>query len=259
MRHATIKPDSGRTGSIPSHAWRDSGRLPGRFAVCHRAAAACGSEVRMAAVPTEKGGQDISGHTTWSPTAEGFDDAPGTRRGRSARVERVCRESGSRIRPAARRAAEHPAPMAGAFPSLPSLAFPWRCRGGTRPRRAFRHGGTGQLAEMDRRGSGRNAWASMRAGITASSCSTRRATWSSRGRSGLDSAAAALCRHHPVDPQKHVWIVDDHKHVVYKFTNDGKTKVLIRRTTAFPATMPRTSIGHVQDWFPTALRRRRWL
>ena len=29
----------------------------------------------------------------------------------------------------------------------------------------------------------------------------------------------------PYDPQKHVWIVDDHKHVVHKFTNDGKTKV----------------------------------
>jgi hypothetical protein len=26
----------------------------------------------------------------------------------------------------------------------------------------------------------------------------------------------------PYDPQKHVWLVDDHMHVIYKFTNDGK-------------------------------------
>jgi hypothetical protein len=27
----------------------------------------------------------------------------------------------------------------------------------------------------------------------------------------------------PYDPDKHVWIVDDHKHVIHKFTNDGST------------------------------------
>jgi NHL repeat-containing protein len=26
----------------------------------------------------------------------------------------------------------------------------------------------------------------------------------------------------PYDPEKHVWLVDDHMHVIYKFTNDGK-------------------------------------
>jgi len=29
----------------------------------------------------------------------------------------------------------------------------------------------------------------------------------------------------PYDPEKHVWIIDDHKHVIHKFTNDGKTLV----------------------------------
>ena len=29
----------------------------------------------------------------------------------------------------------------------------------------------------------------------------------------------------PYDPQKHVWVVDDHMHAIYKFTNDGKTLV----------------------------------
>jgi len=29
----------------------------------------------------------------------------------------------------------------------------------------------------------------------------------------------------PYDPEKHVWIVDDHKHVIHKFTNDGEQLV----------------------------------
>ena len=29
----------------------------------------------------------------------------------------------------------------------------------------------------------------------------------------------------PYDPEKHVWVVDDHTHTIYKFTNDGKEMV----------------------------------
>ena len=29
----------------------------------------------------------------------------------------------------------------------------------------------------------------------------------------------------PYDPEKHVWVVDDHMHAIYKFTNDGKKLV----------------------------------
>jgi len=29
----------------------------------------------------------------------------------------------------------------------------------------------------------------------------------------------------PYDPEKHVWIIDDHKHIIHKFSNDGKTLV----------------------------------
>ncbi len=29
----------------------------------------------------------------------------------------------------------------------------------------------------------------------------------------------------PYDPDKHVWIIDDHKHIIHKFTNDGTTLV----------------------------------
>jgi len=29
----------------------------------------------------------------------------------------------------------------------------------------------------------------------------------------------------PYDPERHVWIIDDHKHIIHKFTNDGTTLV----------------------------------
>ena len=38
----------------------------------------------------------------------------------------------------------------------------------------------------------------------------------------------------PYDPEKHVWVVDDHKHAIYKFTNDGKTLVQTIGTPDMP-------------------------
>jgi hypothetical protein len=49
----------------------------------------------------------------------------------------------------------------------------------------------------------------------------------------------------PYDPQKHVWVVDDRQHAVYKFTNDGKQLVQTLGVRGVPMTMPRISTGHV--------------
>jgi DNA-binding beta-propeller fold protein YncE len=38
----------------------------------------------------------------------------------------------------------------------------------------------------------------------------------------------------PYDPQKHVWVVDDHMHAIYKFTNDGKQLVQTIGTPTMP-------------------------
>lgn len=38
----------------------------------------------------------------------------------------------------------------------------------------------------------------------------------------------------PYDPQKHVWVVDDHMHAIYKFTNDGKELVQTIGTPEVP-------------------------
>ena len=55
----------------------------------------------------------------------------------------------------------------------------------------------------------------------------------------------------PYDPQKHVWVVDDHKHVVHKFTNDGKTKVMTIGTYGEPgADDKHFNRPTFMDWFP---------
>ena len=46
----------------------------------------------------------------------------------------------------------------------------------------------------------------------------------------------------PYDPERHVWLVDDGAHAIYKFTRDGKTLVHDRRARrCSPATTTRTS------------------
>ena len=58
------------------------------------------------------------------------------------------------------------------------------------------------------------------------SSSTRRATSSKSGRSGTRcSSARTPSTSAPTTPEKHVWVVDDHTHAIYKFTNDGKQLV----------------------------------
>jgi hypothetical protein len=55
----------------------------------------------------------------------------------------------------------------------------------------------------------------------------------------------------PYDPMKYVWIVDDHKHVIHKFTNDGKTKVMTIGTYGEPgADDKHFNRPTFMDWFP---------
>lgn len=55
----------------------------------------------------------------------------------------------------------------------------------------------------------------------------------------------------PYDPEKHVWIVDDHKHVIHKFTHDGKTKVMTLGTYGVAgADQTHFNRPTFLDWFP---------
>jgi hypothetical protein len=47
----------------------------------------------------------------------------------------------------------------------------------------------------------------------------------------------------PYDPQKHVWVVDDDTHAIYKFTNDGKQLVQTIGTPGVPGADATTSTG----------------
>ena len=55
----------------------------------------------------------------------------------------------------------------------------------------------------------------------------------------------------PYDPEKHVWIIDDHKHVIHKFTNDGSTLVQTIGTYGIPgADETHFNRPTFMDWFP---------
>ena len=55
----------------------------------------------------------------------------------------------------------------------------------------------------------------------------------------------------PYDPEKHVWIVDDHKHVIHKFSHDGKTEVQTIGTYGEPgADDKHFNRPTFMDWFP---------
>jgi len=55
----------------------------------------------------------------------------------------------------------------------------------------------------------------------------------------------------PYDPEKHVWIIDDHKHVLHKFTNDGSTLVQTIGTYGVSgADETHFNRPTFMDWFP---------
>ena len=55
----------------------------------------------------------------------------------------------------------------------------------------------------------------------------------------------------PYDPEKHVWIIDDHKHMIHKFTNDGKTLVQSIGTYGVPgADETHFNRPTFMSWFP---------
>jgi DNA-binding beta-propeller fold protein YncE len=55
----------------------------------------------------------------------------------------------------------------------------------------------------------------------------------------------------PYDPQKHVWILDDHKHAIFKMTNDGKKIVQTIGTYGEPGNDDKHfNRPAFMDWFP---------
>jgi DNA-binding beta-propeller fold protein YncE len=55
----------------------------------------------------------------------------------------------------------------------------------------------------------------------------------------------------PYDAEKNVWLIDDHKHVIYKMSHDGKTKLLTVGTYGVPgADATHFNRPTYMDWLP---------
>lgn len=215
-----------------------------------------GAQPRFAAVPSEKGGQDTFGgyepvpgwpkNLTTLPGHEGWTFGAG---------QSVFAENPNRVFVLQR--GELPAiPRPMTRKLAPSIAFPigrlpWRdATSSSLPG----NGGTGQIAE-----DGIAAWqkAGNVMGVDArwehciliydaqGNLIDSWTQWDSMMQRPHDVAIS------PYDPQKHVWIVDDHKHVIHKFTNDGKTKVQTIGTYGVPgADETHFNRPTFIDWFP---------
>ena len=185
------------------------------------------SAPRFAAVPSEKGGQDIfGGYEAVQGWPKDISKLPDTQGWTFGAGQSVFAESPNRVillqrglLPAVER------PMVRRI--SPSVVFPigrlpWRDATVSSPPG---NGGTGQPAET-----GMEAW------VIAGNKFDVDAKWSNtimvfNGQGDLLESWTQwdkmMQRPHfvaisPYDAQKHVWILDDHKHAIFKMTNDGK-------------------------------------
>ena len=225
---------------------------------------------RFAAVPGEKGGQDIFGaYEAVADWPKDLSTIKGHEDGRSAPGQSVFAESPNRIfvlqrgelPPSAGRRRSR-SRSSGRNLEFPIGRLPWRDATTASPPG---NGGTGQPAE-----GGMQAWEKGSGSKFGVDARWEHSIMVFDGQGNLidswNQYDSMLQRPHfvaisPYDPQKHVWIVDDHKHVVHKFTNDGKTKVMTIGTYGEPgqrreALQPPDVHGLVPRW---QLRRRRRL
>jgi 6-bladed beta-propeller len=211
----------------------------------------------FAAVPSEKGGQDIFGPYQVDPNwPKDIATLPGHEGWTFGAGQGIFAESPDRIYYLQR--GELPdiqAPKWRMLPEVgPSISFPvgtWRSA--TRASLPG-NGGTGQIAE-----DGIKVWLQNggRMGVDA--------RWEHcilifDGEGNMVDAwtqwDSMLQRPHfvainPYDPEKHVWIIDDHKHVIHKFTHDGKTLLQTIGTYGVPgADATHFNRPTFMDWFP---------
>jgi DNA-binding beta-propeller fold protein YncE len=214
------------------------------------------SALRFAAVPSEKGGQDIFGaYEIDADWPKDLTTLPGHQAWTFGAGQSVFAESADRVYVLERGELPNiPRPQTRKL--APSISFPigrlpWRdATSVSLPG----NGGTGQLAEQ-----GIQAWekAGNQMGVDA--------RWEhcvlvfDRNGNLIESWNqwdSMMQRPHfvaisPYDPEKHVWIVDDHKHAVHKFTHDGKTKVMTVGTYGVPGDDDKHfNRPTFVDWFP---------
>jgi len=217
------------------------------------------SASRIAAVPSEKGGQDAFG--AYQPVEDWPKDLstiPGHQGWTFGAGQSVFADNPNRVFVLQR--GELPAiPRPSTQRLGPSVVFPigrlpWRDATTSSPPG---NGGTGALAET-----GMQAWA--KAGnVMGVDARWEHCVLVFDGQGNLLPETAnwlqwdsMMQRPHfvaisPYDPQKNVWIVDDHKHVVHKFSPDGKTKLQTIGTYGEPGVDDKHfNRPTYMDWFP---------
>jgi sugar lactone lactonase YvrE len=191
------------------------------------AAQAAAPAVGFAAVPGERGGQDPTGpYEVVADWPKPMSQLPGHEKWTWGAMQGVFAESPDRVfilqrgeLPQLQRPQEVPYPSIG-----PSLSFPV----GQAP---FRNASVGVIASPGNQGSdGWNGWKG-KLGVdarwehcvvvvdAAGNITEDWTKWDSLFRRPHSVTM------NPYDPEKHIWIVEDRNHVVYKFTHDGKQLV----------------------------------
>ena len=180
-----------------------------------------------AAVPSEKGGQDVFGAYDVAPWPKPLSSCRATRRGRGAPVS----TSSPRVRTA------YSSCSVASCPSSSGRSSRFGCRRSDRAsssRCSACRCATRRARALPERSSVRTArrpatiWmlasrASTTAGSTSSPSGTRQGNliedWTQWDKMFRRPHAVYIS---PYDPQKNVWIVDDYRHAIFKFSNDGK-------------------------------------
>ena len=181
----------------------------------------------FAAVAGQKGGQDQTGpYEVVADWPKPLSQLPGHEKWTWGAVQGIFAESANRVYllqrgelPKLERPAEVPYPGVG-----PSLSFPVS-------QTPFRNASVGPLSSPGNSGSdGWNGWKGT-LGVDAQwehclvvidAAGTIVESWTQWDSIFRRPHSVAI---NPYDPQKHVWVVDDRQHAVYKFTNDGKQLV----------------------------------
>jgi len=215
-----------------------------------------GGGARFAAVPSEKGGQDIFGaYEVVADWPKDLTTIPGHEGWTFGAGQSVFAESPNRVFVLQRGELPNVARPGVTRPG-PSLVFPigrlpWRDATIASPPG---NGGTGQLAET-----AMEAWAKAgnRMGVDArwehcilvfDGAGTLIDAWTQWDKMLQRPHFVAVS---PYDPQKHVWILDDHKHAIFKMTSDGKTIVQTIGTYGEPGNdATHFNRPTFMDWFP---------
>ena len=213
------------------------------------------SEVSIAAVSGQKGGQDIFGAYEVDPDwPKDLGKIPGHEGWTFGAGQSVFAESPDRVFVLQRgELPDIPRPQAkilGPSISFPIGRLPWRDATTASPPG---NGGTGQLAE-----DGMKVWLAQHKMDVDARWEHCIMVFDSKGNLIEDWKQwdSMMQRPHfvaisPYDPEKNVWVIDDHKHAIHKFTHDGKTKLLTIGTYGEPgADDKHFNRPTYMDWFP---------